>query len=160
LMPDGLYNHSRFEQYWSGLYLREAAPPLISRYIKAPYRLFFALSERGALQHAPELKLIKHTTQQNYDNYSSGVHYRRLASLKYFGNFLQDCVPFTGQMLSTIWNSRRLTLMEKLALTARCMALFIRYPLYIEVRDRIPPQIRRLVRAPLRKLKQATRPGQ
>jgi glycosyltransferase involved in cell wall biosynthesis len=147
LMPDGFNYHWRFEQYWSGLYIREAAPPIISRYFKVQFWLVFALSERGALQHAPELKLIKHTTQDNFDNYAAGSHYRRVAALKYFGFYMHDCVPITGQILGTIWNSRRLTPIEKLGLTARCMALFIRYPLYVEVRDRIPQWIRRPLRA-------------
>jgi glycosyltransferase involved in cell wall biosynthesis len=153
LMPDAFIYHWRFEQYWSGLYVWEAAPPIISPYIKGVFLLVFALSERGALQHAPELKLIKNTTQQNYANYESGSHYRSLPALKFFGRNMQDCVPITGQMLATIWHSRRLTLFDKLRLTGQCATLFIRYPIYVELRDRIPPRIR--PRALLRVLKQA-----
>jgi glycosyltransferase involved in cell wall biosynthesis len=153
LMPDAFNYHWRFEQYLSGLYLREAAPPEFSKYSKSQFSLFFALSERGALQHAPELKLTKNTTQQNYADYESGSHYRWLPALKFFGRDMQECIPITGQMLRTIWRSDRLTLIEKLRLTGQCAALFIRYPIYIELRYRVPQSIRRQAGALVRRLK-------
>lgn len=149
LMPDAFKYRSRFEHYWSGLCLLEAAPRRISEEPQTDFNYFFLLSEKGAIAHASELRLIKHTTQDNYDRYGNDPFYRRHAILRYFGKGMQECIPITFQILSAIWKSHRLTLREKSSLTGRCLALFAKHPMLFEITSRAPRPIIHFVRTRL-----------
>ena len=132
LIPNGFTQHWRFEQYWYGLFLRAAAAKHVSNEFKAAFHHFFVLAEAGAIIHAPELKLVKHSTRQKFQSYGRGDVYRKHWALRCFGGdvgeSVQQCVPITLQMLQTILGSKRLSAKEKVRLVARTIRLFIRYP--------------------------------
>ncbi|MEI6141744.1 MAG: glycosyltransferase family 2 protein [Mariniphaga sp.] len=153
LMPDGFNCHWRFEQYLSGLFLLEAAPNHVSKDFKSQFHHFFVLSEAGSIIHAPELKLIKHTDQENIRKYTTGEIYRRHWILKFFGwdtvESVQQCMPITLQMLRTIIGSKRLTIKEKYKLIAQCVHLFVRYSVKDETnRFRRKHNFKRIKRIP------------
>jgi glycosyltransferase involved in cell wall biosynthesis len=125
LMPDAFGFYWRFEQYFSGMFLLEAAPRRLSREFRTLFNHFFVLSERGPIIHAPELKLIKHTTQENLKRYATGELYRRHALLRQCSQELQECIPIAFQMLATIWRSRQLTYTEKQQLIQQWKALLV-----------------------------------
>ena len=146
LMPDGLRRYWRFEQYFSGLCLLSAAPTYFSKDCGGEFYHFFVLSERGTLAHAPELKIIKHTTQEQWDSYEAGSEFRELPILRYFSfSNIQAYTPLAGQMIATIWRSRRLTGIEKIQLTSHCISLYSAYPLRNEFQDRIIPRSRKWI---------------
>lgn len=154
LIPDAFTYHWRFEQYFSGVFVRDAAPKQLSKDFKRQFHFFFVLSERGALVHASELRLIKHTTKENLACHASGIYYRRHRSLRWFGwekvESIQQCVPITLQMLKTIITSSKLSVGEKGKLSGKCLAYFIRYSVGGEMERRretfaIRARLKRLV---------------
>ncbi|MEI6142862.1 MAG: glycosyltransferase family 2 protein [Mariniphaga sp.] len=153
LMEDAFVYHWRFEQYFSGLWLLALGPKKVSADFKTLFYHFFVLSEAGELLHAPELKLIKHTDQENIKRYSTGELYRKHWLLKFFGwnnvESVQQCVPITLQMLRTIIGSKRLNMKEKYKLIAQCVRLFVRYPIKDEfIRIKNKYNFKRIKRIP------------
>ena len=154
LMSDAYPCHWRFEHYLSGLYVTEAAPPVMSKEFKTQFHHFFFLSDKGPFLHARELKIIKHTTEENLKVYVRNAHkdqvdtYRRHRVLRHFSQPMQECIPITLQMLDILWRSENLSVVEKARLTAHCVWLFIQHPLRDEIRAR--PLLARALNLPRR----------
>lgn len=132
--------HWEFEQYFSGVFLRSAAPKFMSRDFKSQLYLFFFLSEAGSILHAQELRLVKHTTQENLEKYEKGTPYKRHGLLRFFYDdtavSLQQCFPITFQMFEIIFYSKRLRYQEKYRLSIRILYFFFRYSVRDEVERR------------------------
>ena len=155
LIWDSFNYHWRFEQYFSGVCLLAAVPHHFSKDPKAIFYYHFVLSERGTFANAPEVKIIKHTTEEQLDGYRTGSGFRRHAVLRYFSWNMQMCIPITGQMLAVVFKSARLTVIEKTKLSSYCVALFVAHPLRKEFQGRVIGKISRLGGATLRKLRQS-----
>jgi glycosyltransferase involved in cell wall biosynthesis len=139
LIPDGLISHDRFEQYFNGVFLLSASPLKVSEEFKEQFYLFFALSEKGAILHAPELHCIKHTTQEQLDRYNFERNFyahagnRHHSMLRFFSRNMKECLPITLQMMNIIIRSKNLTIPEKFKLLTRCFHLFCKNTLIAEI---------------------------
>jgi glycosyltransferase involved in cell wall biosynthesis len=129
LMYDAFEDPWRFEQYWHGLFLLNAGPRFVCKELLAAcvFHHFFVLAERGTIAHAAEATLIKHTTQQNFENYYANPLRRWRRTL-------------VIQLLRIIWTSKRLRSSEKAQLAGQCLYQFS----YQSARDLLRKALRSL----------------
>jgi len=156
LILDGLISHDRFEQYFTGIFLLSASPLKVSEEFKEQFYLFFALSEKGTILHAPELHCVKHTTQEQLDRYNFERNFNARSTdrhhflLRFFSRNMKECLPITLQMMNIIIRSKNLSIPEKFKLLARCFYLFCKNNLFSEIMSGI-----RLIRKSILKFRTA-----
>jgi glycosyltransferase involved in cell wall biosynthesis len=149
-----LHYHWRFEQYFSGLCLLTAAPRYVfSKNAALATHYLLVLSEQGTLASAPEVKIIKHTTQEILDSYRERLILSHHTVFRYFSLNMRNYILIAGQMLTVVCKSERLTVIEKTKLSGYCIALLVAHPLRREFGERIIPKILHLGGGPLRQLR-------
>jgi glycosyltransferase involved in cell wall biosynthesis len=126
-----------FEHYLYGVFRKRRAPENVSPYLENVLRHIFVLAESGQIAHNPNALMVKHTTQDEINNHTALVGYKKINSLSFLRgknwDNLQNCVPIYLQMMKVVLFSGKLTVGAKLSLAFSITCRFIKYPVAKEI---------------------------
>jgi glycosyltransferase involved in cell wall biosynthesis len=128
LIPVAYYGPSFFEQYFYGVFKRDALSECIwednKSYYKETFSMFFRLSERGYLHVAEDVTLTKYNAREDLSKWRNAKYVDRPLRYKFAGSRVEELIPRTLNIFSTVIKSKQLTASQKFRLIVSCFPCF------------------------------------
>jgi glycosyltransferase involved in cell wall biosynthesis len=163
MIPHAFTGPNKFEQYFYGIFLKKAIPKkFVLGEFRCELRLFFQLSERGCIQHASDVRLVKSTSKAHLDRYKKRAFIHRHLWLNLFGRTAERTIPVTVGMILIVIRSGNLKFLQKMRLISKCLTCYKSYVLYPDFKYRVNycrRQIGRSYRLSIRVIKRVTHFG-
>ena len=152
LIPVGYTWSSAFQQYFYGVFRLETLKDLIwidgSYFHKETYSLFFRISERGYIHFVDDVTLKKYNVKADFKKWRDKNYVDKPRRWKLAGAKVEELIPMTLNIFSTVAKSDKLGLGEKIRLILFCCYNFLGAVLHSKT-----PWWKRLLRMPFRALR-------
>jgi len=128
LIAIGYSEPSGFQQYFYGVFRRKTLMDCIwvdgKYYYKETFSLFFRLSERGFIHFADDVKLDKYNFNEDFKKWRDANYVDKPLRYKFAGAKVEELLPRTVNILSTVARSSNLGRADKVRLMTFCLTRF------------------------------------
>jgi len=128
LIAIGYSEPSAFQQYFYGVFRRETLMDCMwvdgKYYYKETFSLFFRISERGFIHFADDVKLDKYNFNEDFQKWRDANYVDKPLRYKFAGAKVEELLPRTVNILSTVARSRKLSRTDKFRLMIFCLTRF------------------------------------